>query len=115
MSVDPVQGINAGGSLDALVSDTVRRPSAEDSDAPRSSEASLSPQEQPQTLPEARTLQVSAAFGENHIVIYRIVDKTTGKLVEQIPPDQFVDVSGTLRELSKEERPKEPLALDVRA
>jgi len=115
MSIDPVQGTNLDDSSNALVSNTLHRRPAGDSHPPQSSEASLRPQERPQSLPEARTLQVSAAFGQNHLVIYRIVDKTTGELVEQIPPEQFVDVSKTLREMSNGERPNERLGLDVRS
>ena len=115
MSIDPVRGMNPGSDLPALASEARRRSPGINSDRSTDPEASSRPQERPPSLPEARTLQVSATFGENHIVIYRIVDKTTGKLVEQIPSEQFMNVSGPAGELSSAGRPKKAPELDVRS
>ena len=39
------------------------------------------------TMPQARQFQVSSSFGEGHLVIYRIIDKETGDVIQQIPPE----------------------------
>ena len=115
MSIDPVQGATLGADLNPLTTDMLRRPRASDSAPTPLPEESSTPKTTPQSLPEARTLQVSASFGQNHIVVYRIVDKTTGELVEQIPPERFIDLRNSVQEISKVESPNVPAELDVRS
>ncbi|PYX39176.1 MAG: hypothetical protein DMG81_09945 [Acidobacteria bacterium] len=43
-----------------------------------------------QSLPQARQYQVNASFGEANLIIYRILDKQTGDLIQQIPPEQLL-------------------------
>jgi uncharacterized FlaG/YvyC family protein len=49
-------------------------------------------------LPQARQFQVSASYGSGHLVIYRILDKETGDLIQQIPPEQFLQAASENRE-----------------
>ena len=53
----------------------------------------------PQSLPQSRAFQVSASFGSGHLVIYRILDKETGELIEQVPPQRFLDAAQNNEEL----------------
>lgn len=115
MSIDPVQGANAGVDLNSLTTDMLRRPCASNSGPTPAPENPSTPKPTAQSLPEARALRISASFGENHIVVYRIIDKATGELVEQIPPEQFVDVKSSVQELSRGEDPKVRLKLDIRS
>lgn len=39
-------------------------------------------------MPQARQFEVSSSFGDAHLVVYRIIDKETGDLIQQIPPGQ---------------------------
>ncbi len=52
----------------------------------------------PQPLPQSRAFQVSASFGSGHLVIYRIRDKKTGDLIEQVPPQRFLDAAQNTEE-----------------
>jgi hypothetical protein len=50
--------------------------------------AAAVPHGAPGRMPQARQFEVSSSFGEGHLVVYRIIDKETGDLVEQVPPGQ---------------------------
>jgi uncharacterized FlaG/YvyC family protein len=50
-------------------------------------------------VPQARAIQVNASFSEDNLIIYRIVDKETGDLIQQIPPEQVLEIARSVRQL----------------
>jgi hypothetical protein len=54
-------------------------------------------------MPQARQLEVSSSFGQAHLVVYRIVDKQTGDLIQQIPPEQAIEAVRRLQSLQTNE------------
>ena len=74
--------------------------------APARSASTISPPAQqtpaaaaPQNVPEPRQFQVSASFGQANLIIYRILDKETGDLIQQIPPEQLLAIARSVQEL----------------
>ena len=85
MSIDPVRA--------ALLSS-----SAVAAQEPRP--ASRSAQHEPSPVaPAARPIEVSASFEAGNRIIYRILDKETGDLIQQIPPEQLLEIARGIREL----------------
>jgi|ERR1700731_2597860 FlaG protein len=64
-------------------------------------------------LPQARQLQVDASFGQANLIIYRILDKQTGDLILQVPPEQLLEIASSIQESLLAE-PASP-NLDVRS
>jgi len=64
-------------------------------------------------LPQARQFQVDASFGQANLIIYRILDKQTGDLILQVPPEQLLQIASSIQEslLAEQASPK----LDVRS
>jgi len=64
-------------------------------------------------LPQARQLQVDASFGQANLIIYRILDKQTGDLILQVPPEQLLQIASSIQEslLAEQASPE----LDVRS
>jgi len=93
MSIDPIQ---SAISVPALSTQTDA--------APRSSKPAPPVKEVPAAvMPQARAFEVNASYGSGLLVIYRILDKDTGQLIEQIPPQQFLDSARALQESSAAE------------
>lgn len=94
MSIDPVQVV-ALGQASSPAEPVSARPVARSS-VP---EAASRTAEAPLSLPQARQLQVNASFGEANLIIYRILDKETGDLIQQIPPEQLLQIARSIQEL----------------
>jgi hypothetical protein len=94
MSIDAIQiGASAGRTIDQP---KLSSASADAKTAESHRAAPVAPA--PAALPEARQLQVTSSFSEQHLVVYRIVDKQTGDLIEQIPPEQFLELARRTQE-----------------
>ena len=66
----------------------------------------------PETIvPQFRAIQVDASFGEDNRIIYRILDKQTGDLIQQIPPEQLLAIARSIQQLLQAET--EPRRLDL--
>lgn len=92
MSIDPV-------SLAPLV--VLRTGSAQ---LPARSKPATQAQSSPAAdVPHARAVEVNASYGENNIIIYRILDKETGDLIQQIPPEQLLAIARGVRQLLEAE------------
>ena len=84
----------------------------------RSAPASSSPTqsaaaEVAQNLPQARQYEVNASFGQANLIIYRILDKQTGDLIQQIPPEQLLQIARSIQEMLQAQ--PGPPSLDVRS
>lgn len=90
MSIDPVSAATLGPVI-----------AVQNSPSPKSTRDGASePTSRPETIvPQARAIQVDASFGEDNRIIYRIVDKQTGDLIEQIPPQQLLALARSIRQL----------------
>jgi hypothetical protein len=109
MSIDPVQVIVAfGQAADPVEVVPVRPASAGSGGAQPVPESGA----ELDILPQARQLQVNASFGEGNTIIYRILDKNTGDLILQIPPEQLLEIAQSVRELLRYDSPQP--SLDVR-
>lgn len=53
----------------------------------------------PEKLPGSRQFEVDVAFAANNRIIYRIVDKDTQDLIQQIPPEQVLAIARGIQEL----------------
>jgi hypothetical protein len=103
MSIDPVQ-VAALGLTSSPAEPIFVRPVA----------AGTSPtSEAPPSLPQARQLQVNASFGQANLIIYRILDKETGDLIQQIPPEQLLQIARSIQELFQADQTRQKL--DVRS
>jgi uncharacterized FlaG/YvyC family protein len=60
---------------------------------------------------EPRHFQVNASFGPANLIIYRILDKETGDLIQQIPPEQLLRIARSVQELLQANQT--PPSLDV--
>ena len=49
--------------------------------------------------PETRPVEVDASYGENNVIIYRILDEDTKDLIQQIPPEQLLEIARSVREM----------------
>jgi len=68
------------------------------------SDASSSQAQAP--LPAPRQIEVNASFGPNNLVIYRIVDKDTQDLIQQIPPEQLLEIAKGIQQLLEAKQTK---------
>ena len=90
MSIDSVQPVV---SIPSSTNPSVRPPE-------KTKEVPTKVESTPARLPQARAVQVNASFGSGLLVIYRFVDKDTGQLIQQIPPDQFLKAEQDTQEPS---------------
>ena len=100
MSIDPLSAPVAGApgpGADLFPTSTAP------TDAPSSS--AKAPVDKPPSLPQTRPVQVNASFGEDNLIIYRIVDKETGDLIQQIPPEQLLEIARGVQQLLECETP----------
>lgn len=65
------------------------------------------------SLPPPRERSLSISFIENKIIVYRFLDKETGDLVQQVPPEEMLRVMRNIDNLLKTESPSAH-ALDLR-
>jgi len=92
-------------SIDAVQAAVVLGPSSgAREEAPARSAFTISSPEFPvvtaaQNVLEPRQFQVNASFGPANLIIYRILDKETGDLIQQIPPEQLLEIARSVREL----------------
>jgi hypothetical protein len=93
MGIDPTSALAL--STAGPAADPVPHPAAAVQSSP-SAKASVSAEP---AVPQARAVQVDAAFGESNLIIYRIVDKATGDLIQQIPPEQLLEIARSVRQL----------------
>ncbi len=106
MSIDPVNNVIAAGpSPETLAPSRNTR-------APATEPVRSTP-EPAQNLPQVRQYQVNASFGPANLIIYRILDKQTGDLIQQIPPEQLLQIARSLQESLKVE--PSPPTVDVRS
>ncbi len=92
MSIDPVQAVIVLGPLS-----NVREAAPARSASASSSAAPQTPA--PEAMPAVRQFQVNASFGRDNRIIYRILDKQTGDLIQQIPPEQLLEIARGIQEL----------------
>jgi hypothetical protein len=106
MSIDAVQA--AFSSAQALIEWAPVRP------IPTTAEAATQPSSNDilKNLPQARQLQVNATFGQANLIIYRILDKQTGDLILQVPPEQLLQIARSIQESLQAEQVQP--SLDVR-
>lgn len=106
MSIDAVQAVFASAQAIADFAN-VRSVSASADAAPKASSRDAF-----ENLPQARQLQVDASFGQANLIIYRILDKQTGDLILQVPPEQLLQIARSVQQLlqANQESPN----LDVR-
>jgi hypothetical protein len=93
MSIDAVQAVVASAQAIADFA-PVRSASASAEAAPKASSRDAF-----ENLPQARQLQVDASFGQANLIIYRILDKQTGDLILQVPPEQLLQIARSVQEL----------------
>ena len=86
MSIDPLSILAPGSAGPAA--DPVPRP------ASGSARAAAEP-----AVPQMRPTEVNASFGPDNLIIYRIVDKQTGDIIQQIPPEQLLAIARDVRHL----------------
>ena len=90
MSIDAVQAVFT--TAQTVIDFSGRSASASAEPKPSSKDAL-------QSLPQARQLQVNASFGQANLIIYRILDKQTGDLILQVPPEQLLQIARGIQEL----------------
>jgi hypothetical protein len=106
MSIDPIAA--------ALALSPSPEPQVPARNSPAAAPAPVRSAPEPaQNLPQTRQYQVNASFGEANLIIYRILDKQTGDLIQQIPPEQLLRIARSIQELLKVE-PAQP-TVDVRS
>ncbi len=93
MSIDPVSNVIATGPTAEFHAPTPAKTSQ-----PAAPEPARSRPEPMQNLPQARQYQVNASFGQANLIIYRILDKETGDLIQQIPPEQLLQIARSIQE-----------------
>ena len=107
MNIDAVQAVvSAAQALTDSVS--VRSTPASTQPAPQASSIDIL-----KNLPQARQLQVNAVFGQANLIIYRILDKETGDLILQVPPEQLLQIARSIQESLQAEQVQP--SLDVRS
>jgi len=104
-------------SIDPIASVLAVRPSPEPQTPAKNTRASapapVRSAEPTPNLPQPRQYQVNASFGQANLIIYRILDKQTGDLIQQIPPEQLLRIARSIQELLKVE-PAQP-TVDIRS
>lgn len=81
--------------------------------APAASSTQSAAAEVAHNLPQARQFEVNASFGQANLIIYRILDKETGDLIQQIPPEQLLQIARSIQEMLQAQ--PGPPSLDVRS
>jgi len=103
MSIDAVQAVIAAGqSLTDFAPVRSASPSAKVA-LPSSNDVLKTYNDVLKNLPQARQLQVDASFGRANLIIYRILDKQTGDLILQVPPEQLLQIARSVQELQAEQ------------
>jgi hypothetical protein len=97
MSIDPVSA-QAVGTLGFGAAPLLSRPVPAPDPAPSIKPAAPAPS----AAPHFHAIQVTAAFGQDNVIIYRIPDKETGDLIRQIPPEQLLEIARSVRQLLAE-------------
>jgi hypothetical protein len=93
MSIDAVQAVFA--SAPAIADFAIARSASASTEAvPRASSNDAL-----RNFPQARQLQVDASFGQANLIIYRILDKQTGDLILQVPPEQLLQIARSVQQL----------------
>ena len=93
MSIDPVSNVIA-----VRPSPEPRAPAPAKTTRASAPEPVRSRPEPAPNLPQARQYQVNASFGPANLIIYRILDKETGDLIQQIPPEQLLQIARSIQE-----------------
>ncbi len=109
MSIDPVQAVVVLGPRSGAREVAPARSASTVSPPVRETRVATAPQ----SVLEPRQVQVNASFGPANLIIYRILDKDTGDLIQQIPPQQLLEIARSVREL-EQANPTQP-SLDVRS
>jgi len=102
MSIDPVSATTLGPV------GAVQDPASPKSQAPV---ATSSPAET--IVPQVRAIQVDASYGEDNRIIYRILDKQSGELIQQIPPEQLLAIARSIQQLLQAEAETRRLDLSI--
>ncbi len=110
MSIDPVP-VAALGQTSSPAEPLSARPAAVRGSPAR--EVASRTAEVPPSVPQARQLQVNASFGQANLIIYRILDKETGDLIQQIPPEQLLQIARSIQDLLEADPSRQNL--DVRS
>ena len=111
MNIEPLQAVVTLGPV-VGPAEVARKQSVQASSAPTPEAASLAA-EALKNLPQARQLEVNASFGQANRIIYRILDKETGDLIQQIPPEQLLEMARSIQDLLQAEQSRQHL--DVRS
>lgn len=90
MRIDPVAGV----ALTPEINAADPRP-AQPGAAADASTASAQP-------PISAPREVNLAVEDDHKIVYRFVDKETGKLIEQVPPEELLRVMRNIAEFQAE-------------
>ena len=109
MSIEPLQAVVTLGPV-VGPAEVARKQPAQANSAP---EAASLAAEALKNLPQARQLEVNASFGQANRIIYRILDKETGDLIQQIPPEQLLEMARSIQDLLQAEQSRQHL--DVRS
>ena len=95
MSIDPVHAVVVLGPRSGASEVTSARSASTISPPVRETPVATAPQ----NALKPRQFQVNASFGPANLIIYRILDKETGDLIQQIPPQQLLEMARSVREL----------------
>ena len=95
MNIDPVLADSLAGAAQAA-SDVSSRPKHS-----TESQAVVEHHSPAPATPVTRPVEVDASYGENNLIIYRILDKDTKDLIQQIPPEQLIEIARSVREMLK--------------
>jgi hypothetical protein len=101
MSIDPVLATTPGPIT-----------AVQDPAAPKSAPVETPARAEP-IVPQVRAIQVDASYGEDNRIIYRILDKQTGDLIQQIPPEQLLAIARSIRQLLQTETETRRLDLSI--
>jgi len=98
MRIDALQA--AATAAETAISDSSHH-SAETKDVPASPPPTSNAE--PAADAKSRELSVSVSFVENQVIVYRFVDKDTGDLIQQVPPEEVLEVMRGIDEMLNEE------------
>lgn len=91
-----IDAIQVAANAAAGTATKAERPGAKTDSAPSAAPAPLAAAAE---VPKARELSVSVSFVENQVIVYRFVDKDTGDLIVQVPPEQMLQVMRSIDEM----------------
>lgn len=83
-----IEAIPAAATVEPSVARNLRNPVPPAAEV-RTAEPSLTPR--PPVL-QPRERSVSVSFIENQVILYRFLDKETGDLLQQVPPEEMLQV-----------------------